>query len=219
MNHPEEAPRAESTEVALRRLLDAVSHRLPRDTSGHLDRMACYARLIAARIARSHGLSASFVDVIFHCAPLHDIGKAAIPNAILLKPEGLTPDERRVMDRHVEKGVRLVNLMIDRFQLGSHPDVVILRNIVAAHHELLDGSGYPQGLSGEAIPLEARIVTVADIFDALTSRRSYKQAWHLDDALRALETLATEGKVDTHCVAALVDGRDECGEIIRRHGG
>lgn len=218
MNRPDDDRVPELADVALRRMLDEVTHRLPRDASGHLDRMACYARLIAAQISRSHELPEAFVESVFLFAPLHDIGKAGIPDAILLKPEGLTPDERRVMDGHVEKGVRQVDLMIDRFHLGSHADIGILRNIVAAHHEFLDGSGYPRGLSGEAIPLEARIVTVADIFDALTSRRPYKQAWHLDDALKALETLATEGKVDADCVAALVKGRDECEEIIRRLG-
>jgi HD-GYP domain-containing protein (c-di-GMP phosphodiesterase class II) len=95
----------------------------------------------------------------------------------------------------------------------------VLRNIVAGHHERLDGSGYPHGLTGEAIPLESRIVAVADIFDALTSRRVYKDAWPVAAAFAALESLAADGKIDAECVAALRAGGEECREIVEHRGG
>lgn len=218
MTRPDDPP-CGPADVALQRMLDEITSLLAKETGGHPGRMARYARAIAERLAPVEGLSTEFVERIYLFAPLHDIGKEGIPDTILLKPTRLTPDERRVMNDHVEKGSRMLGLMIDRFGLHSHPGIDLLRNIVAAHHELLDGSGYPLGLAGDAIPLEARIVTVADIFDALTSRRSYKPAWPVDEALAALRDLSDEGKVDGRCVGALVEARDECAEIIRRLGG
>jgi HD-GYP domain-containing protein (c-di-GMP phosphodiesterase class II) len=96
--------------------------------------------------------------------------------------------------------------------------VEILRNLVTGHHEFLDGSGYPVGRTGGDIPIEARIVTVADIFDALTSKRIYKEAWTVDEALEALGKMAAEGKLDAECVAALRARKDEAVAIIERFG-
>jgi HD-GYP domain-containing protein (c-di-GMP phosphodiesterase class II) len=92
----------------------------------------------------------------------------------------------------------------------------ILRNVVAGHHEFLDGSGYPRKLRAGDIPLEARIVTVADIFDALTSKRAYKEAWTMDEALKTMEKMAAEGKIDADCVAVLRAREDEVRQIIER---
>jgi diguanylate cyclase (GGDEF)-like protein len=187
--------------------------------SGHLDhlqRVAHFSRLIARRLAGSHGLTDDFVEQVFLFAPLHDVGKAGISADILLKPGRLSPHERTVMASHVTIGMQIVETLIARFELGDLAGIDVLRNIVAGHHEKLDGSGYPLGLGGDAIPLESRIVAVADIFDALTSHRAYKEAWPAASAFAALEALAADGKLDPACVTALCTCQDECREIMDR---
>ena len=189
------------------------------DAAGHLERMARYARLIARQLADRHDLSDEFVEQVFLFAPLHDIGKLGIPDGILRKPQSLNGQERAVMATHVELGIDLVEKLIDHFRLEQLAGVDVLRNIVAGHHELLDGSGYPGGLCGDAIPLESRIVTVADIFDALSSEREYKQAWSVPAALDHLAAMASAGKIDAGCVAALAASQAAIDEIRRRHAG
>jgi len=187
------------------------------DAAGHLERMARYARLIARQLAPRHGRSDEFVEQVFLFAPLHDIGKLGIPDGILHKPKSLTARERAVMATHVELGSELIEKLIGNFGLERLTGIEVLRNIVACHHELLDGTGYPGGLRGEAIPLEARIVTVADIFDALVSRRDYKQAWSAAAALEHLAAMAAAGKLDPECVEALAGSDESIGEIMRRY--
>ena len=182
----------------------------------HLQRVAHFSRLIARRLAGSHGLTDDFVEQVFLFAPLHDVGKAGISTDILLKPGRLSPHERTVMASHVTIGMQIVETLIVRFDLGDLAGIDVLRNIVAGHHEKLDGSGYPLGLGGDAIPLESRIVAVADIFDALTSHRAYKEAWPAASAFAALEALAADGKLDPACVTALCTCQDECREIMDR---
>lgn len=173
------------------------------ETGAHLERMARYARLIAQGVASHYQLSDETIEHIYLFAPLHDIGKIGIPDHILLKQGPLSADERLEMQTHVEKGEAIMLKVIGDFGLEHLPDSQIMRNIVACHHEMLDGSGYPRGLVGAAIPIEARIVTVADIFDALTSLRPYKQPWPVSQALAELETMASAGKLDMLCVQAL----------------
>lgn len=138
------------------------------ETGMHLERMARYARLIARHVAGPSQLSDEFVEHIYLFAPLHDIGKIAIPDRILLKPGRLELDERAIMETHVAKGLEIIERIIGKGGMANLPDAEVLRNIVMCHHEYLDGSGYPWGLAGNAVPIEARIVTVADIYDALT---------------------------------------------------
>ena len=111
---------------------------------------------------------------------MHDIGKIAIPDAVLLKPGKLDADEWQEMQRHVEYGADII---------GDHdsPLLNMAKEIALYHHEKWDGSGYPHGIKGEEIPLTARIVTIADVFDALTSERPYKQAWPIEKATQLLE--------------------------------
>lgn len=188
------------------------------DTGAHLDRIARYARLIARHISPRRDVSDEFIELVFLFAPMHDIGKVGIPDAILHKPTELTPEERGEMDRHVELGMQIIDRLIEEFHLGGLAGIDVLRNIVGSHHEFLDGSGYPRQLRGDQIPLEARIVTVADVFDALSSARPYKAAWTLDRALEALTQLADAGKVDPDCVAALHAERDSVAGIMARYG-
>ena len=187
------------------------------ETGAHLDRMARYSRLIARAIAPMHGLNDEFVEGVYLFAPMHDIGKIGIPDRILLKPGRLDPEERVIMDSHVAKGVEIIERIIGKEGDRHFPESELLRNIVQYHHEMLDGSGYPQGISGDAIPIEARVVAVADIFDALTAQRPYKQQWSLDDAFAELHRLSTQGKLDADCVNALASQRADVQDIHTRY--
>lgn len=159
----------------LRRLARAAEYR--DDATGqHTRRVGRASALIARRL----GLDDGFVEMIRLAAPLHDLGKIAIPDAILLSQGQLTPSEFEVMKTHCEIGADLLS--------GS--DVPLLRmaaEIASSHHERWDGSGYPKGLAGESIPLAGRIVAVADTFDALRYPRPYKTAWPLSEALDEIE--------------------------------
>jgi len=158
------------------RLSRAAEYRDP-DTGAHILRMAHYSALIA----RELGLSVFDQTLLLEAAPMHDIGKVGIADAILLKPGRLTEDELTVMKTHAFLGYKLLN--------GSSSKVLQTgADIALGHHEKFDGSGYPSGLVGEAIPLFSRIVAVADVFDALTSERPYKKAWSLERATDFLQT-------------------------------
>ncbi|MBV5336183.1 HD domain-containing protein, partial [bacterium] len=165
------------TMLAAVRTARAIGHHRDEETGGHLERMARYAQMIAEGLAVSHGLTDEFIEYLFQYAPLHDIGKVAVPDGILMKPGRLTPEEYAVMKSHVPKGVEIIDVMQRDIGLAGLPFAGLLRNVVGGHHEALDGSGYPLGLKGDEIPLEARITAAADVFDALTSRRPYKEAW------------------------------------------
>ncbi|WP_372871253.1 HD domain-containing phosphohydrolase [Shewanella sp.] len=186
------------------------------EIGAHLDRMAAYSRLIAREIAADAGLSDEAIEQIALFAPLHDVGKIGIPDRVLLKPGALTEQERLLMESHVEKGEQIIHKIVGDFGLSHLPDSQIMINIVACHHEYLDGSGYPRGLKGEQIPIEARIVTVADIFDALSFNRPYKQPWSLESCFEELRCMAAAGKLDGRCVEALVAVRGEVQEIMGR---
>lgn len=197
------------------RLARNLAHLRDIETGAHLDRMSHYARLIAREIAGPNGFDNDFVEHVFLFAPLHDVGKVGIPDCILLKPGKLSDGERRIMDGHVALGVDMVDRMIRDFGLGRLPQLALLRNIVAHHHEYLDGSGYPNGLGTASIPLEARIVAAADVLDALCCTRSYKKAWPMRDALAEVSRMSGT-RLDPQCVDALLRCRDEV-EAIHDH--
>lgn len=142
------------------------------ETGLHVIRMSHYARCLALRA----GCSQADADDLLHAAPMHDVGKIGIPDAILQKKGRLDADEWVVMKRHTEIGAHII---------GEHDDGLLgmARRIAIAHHEKWDGSGYPYGLAGTDIPLEARLVALADVFDALTSERPYKAAWPVSEAV------------------------------------
>ena len=184
------------------------------ETGKHLDRMAQFSRLIAREIAEQLDLSDEFVEQLYLFAPLHDIGKIGIPDQILLKPGRLTPEERTVVQEHVAKGVSIIEKVLTEYSLNAVSDTQVLMNIISCHHEYLDGSGYPNGKSGDEIPVEARVITVADIFDALTSIRPYKKPWDVDDAIDELRRMASESKLDSRVVEALAKHRDEAARLV-----
>lgn len=172
------------------------------DTGVHLDRVSRYTRLIARSLALEGGLPEGFVEDLPVLASAHDVGKLAIPDHVLLKQGPLDPAERDVMEGHVRSGIAVVEGLIRAFDLGASPRIAMLRNVVRSHHESLDGTGYPDRLKGDAIPLEARIVAVADVFDALTTERPYKRTWSPEAALAFLaERQGT--RFDARCVSAL----------------
>lgn len=185
-----------------------MTHARDPETGNHLERMSRYSRLIAQKLAGQHGLDDSFVEHVYLFAPLHDLGKITIPDRVLLKPGRLTDDEQQIMRQHARAGLDLVDQLLENFGLASVSQVQMLRHIVLHHHELYDGSGYPSGLAGEAIPLESRIVTVADVFDALTSERPYKQAWSNEQAFTWM--LERSGSMfDPACLQALLAQRED----------
>lgn len=185
------------------------------DTGLHLDRVSHYARLIARALSSTEGLDDEFVDDLSWLATAHDVGKVAIPDYILLKQGVLAPAEFEIMKGHVTSGIAVVEELIRDFDLGGSAHVRTLRNIVGSHHEALDGSGYPDGLKAGEIPLEARIVAVADVFDALTSDRPYKETWSPEEAFGFL--WAQKGtKLDPACVVALESQAPEVESIRRR---
>jgi HD-GYP domain-containing protein (c-di-GMP phosphodiesterase class II) len=183
-------------------------------TGAHLDRMQRYAQCVALGL-KHPDLSDAFIEHLFVFAPLHDVGKVAIPDSVLLKPSPLDADELRVMRSQVTRGAKMVERLLEGLGLEQLEHVAILRNVVLRHHELWNGTGYPDGLAGKEIPIEARIVTVADVYDALTSARHYKAPWPPE---RALEYLGTNAGVlfDPECVAALLAAREKL-EAIRQH--
>ncbi len=176
------------------------------ETGAHTERTAHYARLIARGLSEQYLLNDETIEHIFLFSPLHDIGKIAIPDTILHKPGKLNADEFEVMKTHTIKGRQIINDMLNEFGLETIQHISILGNIAEYHHEAMDGSGYPKGLVGSEIPIEARISSVADVFDALTSHRPYKSAWSNDKSIDMLKTLAGE-KLDPDCVNALIGNK------------
>jgi HD-GYP domain-containing protein (c-di-GMP phosphodiesterase class II) len=148
-------------------------------------------------------------------APLHDVGKLAIPDRILLKPGKLSPEEFEVMKTHTLRGRQLVDELIDGFGLDGMEGIDMLRNIAAFHHEALNGTGYPLGLKAEEIPVEARIIAVADVFDALTSRRPYKEAISNEEAFAMLAQMSGT-KLDPECIHALAKHKEHILQIQLR---
>lgn len=147
------------------------------DTGFHVLRVQHYTE----QLALGMGLSAEDADHYGLMSILHDIGKLYIPDIILKKPAKLGEDEWNLMQRHTDFGVRI---------LGENPFFDVAREIAGGHHEKFDGSGYPRGVKGNEIPLSARIVAVADVFDALTSRRPYKEPWTLEKTITAIQSQA-----------------------------
>ncbi len=191
-----------------------ITHVRDPETGSHLDRMSRYSRLIASKLADKYDLDDGYIEHIFMFSPLHDIGKIGIPDNILLKPERLDASEKKMMQTHATKGREMIDALLNNFGMDNIKYRDMLRNIAEFHHESVNGKGYPRGLQGDQIPLEARIVAVADVFDALTSVRPYKQAWSNAAAIETLQELAGE-KLDKACVDALLNSIDDVLEIQR----
>jgi putative two-component system response regulator len=158
--------------------LAVVSEYKDEDTGSHIRRISFYTKELASTL----GMDADFTEGIFHASIMHDIGKVGIPDSIMLKPGPLSPEEWETMKSHTERGARILS--------GSDsPYLKMAEEIARSHHERWDGSGYPSGLSGESIPIAARITNIADQYDALRTRRPYKPAFPHAETVRVI----TEG--------------------------
>ena len=164
------------------------------ETGHHVMRMSHYSQLIA----QAMGKSERWCEKLLHAAPMHDIGKIGIPDAIMLKPGKLTDDEFDVMKTHPRIGAEILG--------NSTAELMVMaKNVALYHHEKWNGSGYPERLSGKDIPLEARIVALADVFDALTSERPYKRAWSVEEACEYIHDSRGE-----HFDPEVVEAFDQC---------
>ena len=192
-----------------------ITHVRDPETGSHLDRMSRYSRIIASALADKYCLNDEYIEHIFMFSPLHDLGKISIPDNILLKPDKLNENEKTVMQTHARIGREMIDDLLENFGLENIQHMDMLRNIAEFHHETINGKGYPAGLKGDEIPIEARIVAVADVFDALTSVRPYKEAWSNTKAFQYLSELAGE-TLDQDCVNALVNNIDQVEEIQKQ---
>ena len=171
------------------------------DTAGHIHRMSHFSGMLA----KKNKLSPSEVELIINASPMHDIGKIGTPEEILLKPDKLTKDEFRIIKQHTHYGSQILsNSSSELMQIG--------KQIALSHHEKWDGSGYPNGLAGDQIPLFGRICAVADVFDALTNKRPYKEAFSNSKALEIMSE-ANGSHFDPHLLDLFKNSMDEVEEI------
>ena len=158
------------------------------DTGAHLERIREYCRVLTQAVREvpefSAIIDADYVESIYLTSPLHDIGKVGIPDYVLQKPGKLTPEEFDLMKQHTLIGGRTLDAAAKKHP--SHPYLLMARDIAFSHHEKFDGTGYPHGLVGDEIPLSGRIVAIADVYDALTSKRVYKPAFSHDRAVELI---------------------------------
>jgi len=182
------------------------------ETGEHLERIAAYSRVLAEQLRVAEPtLNDDWIMNLQLASSLHDIGKVGIPDAVLLKPGALSAEERGIIERHPSIGAQALDAILAR-QPGDEL-LSMARNIAAGHHERWDGRGYPSGLAAADIPLEARIVSVADVYDALTSKRVYKPAMSHDEAVRII----TEGR-GTQFDPRVVDALLQCSMVFREAG-
>jgi putative two-component system response regulator len=173
-------------------------------TGLHVQRMSLFAKLLASKTCSNKGS-----ELIFNAAPMHDVGKIGIPDSILIKPGKLNDKEWEVMKKHPIYGAEII---------GEHssPLLKMAKEIALYHHERWDGKGYPNGVSGKDIPIWARIVSIADVFDALTSPRPYKRAWSIEEAVTYLKD--ESGKhFDPELVPIFLESMEEIYEIVEQY--
>ncbi len=190
----------------IRRLTLAAEYK-DHDTAGHIERIGRYSQVVGMAMHLQPGT----VDLLLHAAPMHDVGKLGIPDSILLKPGPLDEEERAIMNTHTTIGGQILS--------GSTSPVIQMGERVAlTHHEKWDGSGYPNGIAGEDIPIEARICSVVDFFDALTMDRPYRKAVPNDEVVKMIVS-ESGTSFDPDVVEIFLDSRDELEEIQAEYVG
>ncbi len=207
----------ETREIVIFAMAKLAESRDP-DTGYHLERVRNYSRTLAQQLAlkaRFGGVvDSEFIRLVYLTSPLHDIGKVGVPDCVLLSPHRLTDDEFAIMKTHTTVGARTLETALERYPGARFLEMA--RDIAASHHERWDGSGYPQGLAGEAIPLCGRIVALADVYDALTSKRVYKPA--LDHTVARSMIVKESGKhFDPIVVEAFLEAEDKFLAIHERY--
>ena len=203
--------RLEQTERALRQAQDEAIQRLvmaaefrEKGSLWHIQRMSRYCALVAYRL----GWPNERCELVRLASTMHDIGKIGTPDELFIKPGEFTPEESKVMQQHTEIGRRLLS--------GSAELLKVASSIAWTHHERFDGSGYPRGLAGEAIPLEGRIAAIADAFDAITTRRVYKQTLPVEQAVDAMR-LGRGRHFDPQLLDFFLDSMDQVRDIRRQY--
>jgi putative two-component system response regulator len=171
------------------------------ETASHVARVANYSKLLAG----AYGLNDELQDIIYYASPFHDIGKVGIPDSILLKPAKLDDDEFKIMKTHAAIGYSILKEAKSKYLKAG-------ATIALSHHEKYNGTGYPKNLQGEDIPIEGRIVAIADVFDALVSIRPYKNAWSFDDAVEFLEQ-ESGGHFDPKLVVLFIENIEKIKDI------
>jgi HD-GYP domain-containing protein (c-di-GMP phosphodiesterase class II) len=183
-------------------------------TGPHLERMSMFCRIIAKELALrgKYDFTDEDVERISLFSRQYDLDKIELPSSILSKKNSSGVKDQVIIKPYTVKSVELIDSMIDKLGIESFEGIDVLRNIAMYHHEKIDGSGYPLGLKRDKIPIEARIVAVADIFDAMTSQRPYKQAWSNQEAFSMLRRLS-RSDVDQDCVEALIKNQNEIEQV------
>lgn len=194
----------------------ALSPTHHKDSCAHKERICHYTRIIASEMAEQWKLDDETIEHMALFSRFHDLGKVHLSADLICKADTLDNNERSTMRNHVDNGIKIMDRILASLGNPNHPSINLLTQIMAYHYEFLDGSGYPFGLKGEAIPPAARIVSVANIFDALTTHRPYRQAWSITHALLELEKMVLAGKLDRACVNALREHQQELKDIVAR---
>ncbi len=195
----------ENTRLEIIRRLGRAAEFRDEETGLHVIRMSHYAHCLAL----AAGVPIARAELLLQVAPMHDIGKIGIPDQILLKPGKLTPAEFDIMKTHTLIGADII---------GDHPSELLrmARAVALTHHEKWNGRGYPHGLAGDTIPLEGRIVAIADVYDALTSKRPYKRAWSSEEAISLLQSEASHS-FDPILVEHFLSKMDQIKQISARY--
>jgi response regulator RpfG family c-di-GMP phosphodiesterase len=198
-------------------LADMVESR-DKNTGDHVRKTAAYVRLILQKMKEKGGhadmLTDEYVNDVANSAPLHDVGKIMVSDVILNKPGKLTDEEFAIMKSHTTAGCKVIESAMSLVSDSGY--LKEAKNLATYHHERWDGKGYPSGKAGEEIPLSARIMAVADVFDALTSKRIYKPPFPLEKALEILQEGAGV-QFDPKCVEVFIDSLPEVKKVLRKY--
>jgi putative two-component system response regulator len=199
----------ETRDLAIFALAKLAESRDP-ETGAHLERVRCYSRALARQLARhpryAQEVDENYIHLLYLTSPLHDIGKVGVPDHVLLKPGRLTEGEFEIMKTHTTLGAGTLDAAVREYPSARF--LQMARNIAATHHEWFDGSGYPARLAGRDIPLCGRIVALSDVYDALTSKRVYKEAYS-HAAAREIIFAESGTHFDPDVVAAFLDCQEQ----------